>query len=307
MALPVSRPALTEDDNVPRGIVMMLVTTLFFVLIDTGAKHLAQTLPVMQVVWARFFFQVVVVLALLGPRTFRFARTARPGLQLFRSALLLITTFLFFAGIPHIDLAMASSIMFLSPILVTALSVPLLGERIGWRRVLGVVAGLVGALIIVRPGLGAVPASALLFVAAACTNALYQLTTRMLRVADDAYTTLLYSALVGSVATSLAAPVEWVTPTPVEWGLMAAIGTCGALGHFTLIRAFQSAPPSALMPFAHANLVWATLFGYLVFANLPDGYTLLGAAIIAASGFYIFHREQRAARLAEAAKRPDAT
>lgn len=304
MALPVSRPATLEEDNVPRGIVMMLTTTLFFALIDTCAKQLSQTMPVVEVVWARFFFHLAAVLVLLGRRTPRYTRTARPVLQVFRSALLLITTFLFFIGIRQIDLAMASSIMFLSPILITALSVPLLGERIGLRRVLGVIAGLAGALIIVRPGLGDVPLAALFFVAAACSNSLYQLTTRMLRQADDAHTTLFYTALVGTVLASIAVPFEWVQPTPVEWGLMAAMGTFGALGHLTLIRAFQSAPPSALMPFAYSGLLWATLFGYLFFSNLPDGFTILGALIIAASGFYIFHREKRAAKLAAKSDNP---
>ena len=139
--------------------------------------------------------------------------------------------------------------------------------------------------------------TALYFVAAACTNALYQLTTRMLRQSDDPHTTLLYTAVVGAVLATLTAPIDWVTPAPVEWGLMAAMGAFGALGHFTLIRAFQSAPPSALMPFACSGLIWATLFGYLVFANLPDVYTIFGAVIIAGSGFYIFHREQQASRM----------
>ena len=296
MALPVSRPALLEDDNIPRGIVLMLTTTLFFILIDTCAKQLAQTLPVMEVVWARFMFHLLVVLALLRGRTFRYAHTKKPVLQIFRSAMLMATTYLFFAGIEQVELAMASSIMFLSPILITILSVPLLGERIGLRRALGVLAGLIGAVIIVRPGLGDVPVAAFYFIAAACTNALYQLTTRMLRQWDDAYTTLLYTGLVGAAVSSMAAPMVWIAPTPVEWGLMVGMGTFGALGHFTLIRAFQSAPPSALMPFAYSGLVWATLFGYVVFSNLPDGYTIIGAAIITGSGIYIFHREQRAAK-----------
>jgi len=296
MALPVSRPALLETDNIPRGILLMLTTSLFFVLIDVCGKQLLVNLPVTQVVWARFFFHLVVVIALLGRRTPAIIRANRPMLQTLRSAMLLTTTFLFFVGLRHIDLAMASSIMFLSPILVTALSVPLLGERIGPRRVFGVIAGLAGALIIVRPGMGGVPLAALFFVAAACSNACYQLMTRMLRQSDDAYTTLLYTALVGSVLASVAAPFEWRPPTAFEWAVMVAMGAFGAFGHFTLIRAFQSAPPSALMPFAYAGLIWATLFGFLVFGNLPDRYTILGALIIAGSGLYIFHREQRAAK-----------
>ncbi|MDA0996847.1 MAG: DMT family transporter [Proteobacteria bacterium] len=296
MALPVSRPANLEQENVPRGISLMLTTTLFFILIDACAKQLSLTLPATEVVWARFFFHLLAVLVFLGPRTIRYARSNRPVLQVFRSALLLTTTFLFFVGIREIELAMASSIMFLSPILVTALSVPLLREKIGLRRVFGVLAGLAGALIIVRPGLGEVPLAALYFVAAAGANAVYQLTTRILRQADDAFTTLLYTALVGAVLASVAAPVEWVAPSPTEWALMVCMGTFGALGHFTLIKAFQSATPSALAPFTYTGLIWATLLGYLIFANLPDGYTALGAAIIIGSGLYIFRREQQAAK-----------
>lgn len=302
MALPVSRPASLEEDNIPRGIFLMLTTTLFFILIDTCAKQLSQTLPIMEVVWARFVFHLLVVLLLLRGRTLRYARTKRPGLQVFRSAMLMTTTYLFFAGIQHIELAMASSIMFLSPILITILSVPILGEKIGLRRVTGVIAGLIGALIIVRPGLGDVPVAAFYFIAAACTNAIYQLTTRMLRQWDDAYTTLFYTGLFGAVVSSFAAPAVWVTPTGIEWAFMIGMGTFGALGHFTLIKAFQSAPPSALMPFAYSGLVWATLFGYFIFSNLPDAYTVIGAAVITASGVYIFHREQRAAKIAAGSK-----
>lgn len=280
----------------PRGIVLMLATTLLFILIDTCGKILMETLPLTQVVWGRFFFHFIAVAVFLGSRIRRVWGTERPGLQVFRSALLLVTTFLFFAGIRELPLAMASSIMFLSPILVTALSVPLLKETIGLRRTIGVIVGLIGALIIVRPGLGEVPLAALYFVAAAVTNALYQLTTRMLRETDSAFTTLFYTALVGTVLSSAAVPVAWQPPTAIDWAVMAAMGFCGALGHYTLIQAFRSAPPSALMPFAYSGLVWATLFGFLVFANLPDGYTVLGAAIIAGSGFYIFRREQQLAR-----------
>ena len=159
--------------------------------------------------------------------------------------------------------------------------------------------GLIGALIIVRPGFGDVPLTAFYFVAAACSNAIYQLTTRMLRQSDDAYTTLLYTAFVGAVLATVFVPMQWVAPNAAGWGIMFAMGTFGAFGHFTLIRAFQSAPPSALMPFAYSGLIWATLFGFMVFGNFPDGYTILGALIIAISGFYIFHRETKASRARE--------
>lgn len=298
MALPISRPTGVQDENIPRGIVFMLLTTLNFVLIDVCGKELSYALPLTMIVWGRFVFHLATAAVLLGPRLPRHWRSTRPVLQIFRSTMLLATTYLFFAGIRDIELAMASSIMFMTPILVTALSVPLLGEKIGWRRVLGIAAGITGALIIVRPGLGAVPPAALYFLAATLTNALYQITTRMLREADDAYTTLIYTALVGAVLATVALPFAWQTPSPKLWGVMVLMGMFGAIGHLTLIRAFQSAPPSALAPFAYTTLLWATGFGFLFFGNLPDGYTLLGAAIIAGSGFYIFRREQLAARAA---------
>jgi drug/metabolite transporter (DMT)-like permease len=292
----VSRPAVAIADNVPLGIVYMVLTTLFFASLDALGKLALDTYPVFMVVWARFTFHLVVVLLVLAFGIRRYVSSGSVGLQLMRSLLMLLTNVLFFAGLAHTQLATATSISFLGPIIVTILSVPLLGETVGLRRWAGVILGFAGALIIIRPGTGIIGPSALFFLASATSHAVYLIITRRIRAIDDPFTTLLYTALVGSVASTLIVPFGWQTPEPADWPILIGLGVCGAIGHFFLIKALQSAPASAVVPFSYSSLAWAIVFGYLLFGDLPDFWTLVGAAIIAGSGIYIFYREQRLRR-----------
>lgn len=288
----VSRPVRTEDDNLKAGIAWMLVTSLFFVSLDVTAKYLVARYPVLEVVWARFFFHLLIAVVILGPRLRSLIKTNSLALQLVRSVFLLATTILFFLGVRLLPLADASAIMFTSPILLTVLAIPLLGEQVGPRRWAAVGIGFLGALIVVRPGLGVMGSGALFLLGCALCNACYQLITRKLRGTDGPLTTLLYTALAGALGTSLAVPAVWLPPAPGDWPLLVALGAFGCLGHFTLIKAFQSAPAAVVAPFSYASLIWATLFGFLVFGDLPDLWTVAGAAVIAAGGLYILHREQ---------------
>lgn len=288
----VSRPAPTEHEDVRAGVLWMLLTTLFFVSLDATAKYLVAHYPVVEVVWARFVFHMGFVVVVLARRLRIHAFTRRPGLQLARSLLLLTTTLLFFFGVKLLPLADASAIMFLSPILITVLAIPLLREQVGPRRWAAVIVGFIGALIVVRPGSDVMGAGAWLLLAAACCNALYQLITRKLRVADGPLTTLLYTALVGAVLLTLAVPAVWVAPQPAHWPLFALLGVFGGAGHFTLIKSFQRAPAATVAPLSYTSLVWAVGFGYLLFGDLPDRWTVLGAAVIAGGGLYILHRER---------------
>lgn len=274
------------------GVAWMLATTLMFVGMDTLAKHLTQTYPVAQVVWARYVFHVLLLALFLGWRLPRVVRTRRLGLQLLRSVFLLGATGLFFAALAFIPLANASAIMFVAPLIVTALSLPLLGERVGPRRFAGVAAGFAGALVIIRPGTAAMDPAAFLALGAAGCYAFYQISTRRLAATDAPLTTLAYSASVGALATSLAVPFAWVAPAPADWAAMAGMGLLGGVGHFALIKAFQHAAAATIAPFGYASLIWATLFGFLAFGDLPDAWTVAGAGLIAASGLYIFHRER---------------
>jgi drug/metabolite transporter (DMT)-like permease len=288
----VSRPASTEGDDVRAGILWMLLTTLFFVSLDATAKFLVARYPVVEVVWARFVFHMLFVAIVLSPRLRMHAVTRRPWLQLGRSLLILTTTLLFFFGVKLLPLADASAIMFVSPILLTVLAIPLLGEQVGPRRWAAVAVGFVGALIVVRPGMGAMGSGAILLLGAALSNALYQLTTRKLRTADGPLTTLLYTASLGTLLLSLVMPAVWVTPQPAHWPLFALMGVFGGIGHFALIKAFQRAPAAVVAPFSYVSLLWATIFGFALFGDLPDAWTIVGALIIAGGGLYILHRER---------------
>ncbi len=279
-----------------RGILWMLATTFCFMCLDTTAKHLTQSYAVPQVVWARYVFHLLLLVLYLGPRTLPVLRSANRRLQLLRSLFLLGATVLFFSALSFIQLADATAIMFVAPLVVTMLSLPLLGERVGPRRWASVLVGFLGALVIIRPGGEAMEPAALLALGAACCYALYQVATRQLAGRDPPRTTLAYSALVGALAASAVVPFFWITPDLAGWLAMTAMGFFASLGHFALIKAFAAAPAATVSPFGYVALIWATLFGLVAFGDLPDIWTVVGALIIAGSGLYIVHRERVKAR-----------
>ena len=284
----------TRRENVRTGILFMLATMMWFIILDSVAKELLTRsgLPLVQVVWARFFFHFVIGTGLILYWWPKRMRSARPELQLLRSGLLFMTTVLFNAGLTTISLATATTIMFLTPIILTVLSVFLLGELVGPRRWMGVALGFAGALIVVRPGMAGFEVGALLLLAAAVVNAFYQLVTRKLSGFDDPRTSFFYTAIVGAVASSFFVPFAWAEPRPFDWGLLLAMGIFGGLGHLFLVLAFERAPASALAPFSYSALVWAAVFGYAFFGEIPDRWTIAGAALITGSGLYIFYRER---------------
>ena len=270
----------------------MLLAVFLFVTMDTVAKYLTRHYPVPQVVWARFTFHGLVLVLYLGRRSRLLGYSRRPGLQLVRATLLLATTVFFFNALYWLPLATASAIMLTGPLLTTALSMPLLGEPVGPRRWAGVLVGFIGALIIIRPGGGVMQWAALLPLCSATGYALYQLTTRRLAQYDPPLTTLLYSVSVGIPATSLILPFYWSPPTLAHWGAMVGMGALGAISHFCLIKSMEAAPAAVVAPFSYSNLLWAILLGFVSFGELPDGWTLVGAGVLVASGLYVFHRER---------------
>jgi len=271
----------------------MLLTILLFVSMDTIGKYLTQSYPVLQVTWARFFFHALWMAVFLRWRLSAILRTRHLGLQLSRGTCMLIANTLFIAGVSAMPLVQNNAILLISPLVATALSVPLLGEQVGPRRWACVAAGFIGALVIIRPGLGVFQWAALFPLGAACSFALYQIATRQLRHSDPAMTTLFYTVAVGAPVTSLIMPFIWVMPDTQGWLLMASMGLLGGIGHFTLIKAFAAAPVAVVTPFNYTNLIWATMLGFLVFNELPDRWTIIGATIIIASGLYAFFREQQ--------------
>lgn len=285
-SLPASSPSAA------RGIVLILLAVLGWVAMDTIGKHLVQVgHPVWQVTWARYAFHLMVMLPLLA-RGRLTVRSTRPVLQLLRSGLLLIVTFLVYTALVFLPLATVNAIGFLAPLLITALSVPLLGEQVGWRRWTAVVVGFVGVLILIRPGAGMDPAL-LIPVGVALCNALYQIATRILARHDSSMTTLFWTAIGGFVISTLLLPFHWKQPDLAGWGMMIVLGALGCLSHLAMIQAFARAPAAVIAPFVYTQLVWVIPVGYLVFGDLPDAWTLIGASVIVGSGLYVWYRETR--------------
>jgi len=278
-----------------RGILLLVAAVSTFAVMDTTAKYLSRTYPVPAIVWYRYFFQALFMLVVLGPRMkLDLVRTRRPGLQIARAVVLALSTILYFSALALMPIAEASAITFLSPLLLTALSVLLLGERVSPAAWVAVGTGFLGVLFIVRPGGAVFSPAALLPLATAFCFAGYQLMTRQLAGVDSSLATLFYGAIVGTALLSLLLPFYWHAPVTLAHGLLLAMmGILGGVGHFVLIRAFAHAPASVLAPFVYTQLVSVLVLGYLVFGDFPDGWSLAGMGIIVASGAFVASRGRR--------------
>ncbi len=281
-----------------RGILMIMTAVAMFTMMDTMAKYLARFYPVPGIVWARYAFHLLFVVMILGPRMkLGLVRTRHVGLQIVRGMLLAASSMLFFSALKFMPMAEASSISFVAPMLVTLLGVFLLKEKVEPARWVAVVAGFVGVLIIIRPGSGIFSWVAVLPLATAASFASYQILTRKLAGVDSPYTSVFYSGLIGTVMLAAVLPFQWTTPTTLAHALMLpAIGFIGGLSHLILIRAYDQAAVSTLAPFTYTQLIWVILMGYLVFGDFPDHWSLIGIAVIMASGIYIARHQQLSER-----------
>lgn len=287
-----------SSSSAQRGILLIVAATGLFVLMDSIAKHLAQWYPMPGVIWARYLVNLGMILAWFAARgELRRVLTARPGIQLARGALLASSTFLYFMSLTVLPLANAAAIGFVLPLFVAALAVPMLGERLDLARALAIVAGLAGALIIVRPGSDVFTPYALLPIGMAVCNALYQVLTRKIAGSEHPLTSLVWGALVGAVLMSAAAPFYFQMPAVGwHWVLLAVVGVCASVGHYLLIRAYEFANATLLAPYTYTALVWALLLGFLLFGQLPDAWAVTGMAIIVLSGLFLAARQRLAVR-----------
>ena len=283
-----------------RGILLMVSAIGFFVLMDTIAKYLSQWYPVPGIVWARYVINLGILLAWLAARgELGRIRTARPGIQLARGCLLASATFLYFTSLSVLPLADAAAISFVLPLFVAVLAVPMLGERLDGPRTIAIFIGLAGALVIVRPGTDVFTPYALLPVAMAACNALYQVLTRKIAGEEHPLTSLVWGAIVGAVLLSAVAPIYWKTPdVGWHWVLLGIIGLLASIGHYLLIRAYDYAGATLLAPYSYTVMVWAVLLGFLVFGQLPDRWSVGGMAVIIASGMFLASRQRLTVRRA---------
>lgn len=280
-----------------RGIVMMLIAIATFTSMDALAKTLIADYPALQVVWARYTGQTVIVALVFLPRLGRLLRTRYPGLQALRSLMQFGATAFFFLSLGHIGLAEATAITDLNPVLITLGAAVFLGEKLGLRRIFGVCAALLGALVIIRPGFGVFQPAALLPLCCAICYAGFALATRRVGRDESASTSLIYSAMFGTLVTSAILPLVWQPIAAADlWGFL-LIGALGSVAQFFLIRAFTIAEAAAIAPFGYVGILFATGWGILLFDEWPDGWTVIGALVIAGAGVYVWHRETRAARI----------
>jgi drug/metabolite transporter (DMT)-like permease len=282
--------------QVTRGVALMILAIFFFTAMDATAKGLIDRYPAPQVIWVRFAGQLALVLVILGPRLGPVLRTRFPVLHVWRSASQFGATTFFFLSLPHIGLAEATAIADINPVLITLGAALFLGERLGPRRIAGVIVALAGALIVIRPGAGVFTWWAILPLLCALSYATSALLTRRIGAQESVWASMVYAALFGTLAMGAALPFVW---TPVatgdlwQFGLIACLGTAAQL---CIIRSFSITEASVVAPFAYLGIVFATIWGAVLYDQWPDRWTVIGALVIVAAGLYVWHRENRALR-----------
>jgi drug/metabolite transporter (DMT)-like permease len=288
----MNEPTIPRDRPL-RGIVLMLAALAFFSCSDAASKLMTATLPAVEVAWLRFCVFTLLMLGIaVGTGQARALRSKRPSLQTLRALGVLGSSIFFITGLSFLPMAEATAISFASPMIVTALSIPILGEVVGWRRWSAVAVGLLGVLIVVRPGAGAFDRAAVFPVLSAFSWAVALVVTRKMSGADSPLVSLTYAAVVGLLITSALVQFTWVMPGWREIGLGLITGGASTVAQWLVVLAFQQARASVLAPFSYSQLIWSGLLGYVIFGNVPDRWTLIGAAVIIASGLYTAHRER---------------
>jgi len=285
--------APARADRPFRGIALILASTVFLGASDVTAKYLSATLPSIEIAWIRFLVFALIMSPAMIPGSPLFAlRSHRPGLQMMRGVTLLASSLFFISGLRFLPIAEASATGFVSPLFVTALSIVFLGEKVGVRRWLATAVGLIGVLIILRPGSSAFHPAAFFPIVSALAWAGTLIMTRLMSGREPAATTMTYPAIAGVCILSALVPFVWVTPSwqDILFGIF--IGIASTAGQWIVVLAFRYADASVLAPFSYTQLLSVSILGFVIFGELPDIWTVTGAAFIVASGLYTAHRER---------------
>ena len=275
-----------------KAIVFNILAWIMLPVMDGFAKYLSSDLPILQITWSRYFFTVVFIL----PIMFFFYNkqlvwTDKPKLQFIRGMILLCANICFFYAISIISLAKALTLAFIAPLIVTAFSPMMLGEKVGIRRWTAVVIGFIGSLVVIRPGFVEFNLASFAALGTGIMYGFYRIITRKLSTSDNPLLTLLLTGLVGAVIISCVVPFIWVKPTFTQWSMMAGIGMFACIGHLFLILSLKYADASKLAPFSYFEIITNIIIGFYFFNNFPDNWTFFGLFIIILSGIYISRRE----------------
>ncbi len=281
------------------GILLMAAAYAIVSGVDGVSKFLTQGYHPLQIAWGRYAFQSVfmtIIIFGINRQSPAILRTHRPGQHTVRAFLSWVSNLPFIWALTFIPLADATAAILVGPLIVTALSVPLLGERVGVWRWSAVVVGMLGALVVVRPGMGVMHWAIMLPILSATTFALYTIFTRKLSGSESTDRMLLFDAYGGLAFATLTLPFVWKDPSLADWGFFVLLGLISTLARTALVHSLRFAPASISAPFAYTQIVSATLIGLLAFGNFPDTWTIVGAVIICSSGIFIAIRERRRSR-----------
>ena len=273
-------------------ILLMIGAVFCFASMDATAKYLMKEIGPAQTIWARYTVQAILVTVLILPKINVYGRTKYPKLQFLRSVALMMATTLFFFAFSRLGLAEASAIFNISPVLITLGAFLFLREQIGPRRVIGILVSLLGALIIIRPGSGVFTLYAILPLGAAIFYSTYSLATRFVGTDESPWTSLFYSAIFGAICYSIYIVFNWNPMSNNALLLTIIIGLFGTAGHICLIRALTLGEASLVAPFIYTNLLFTTIWGFVLFGNFPDFWTIVGALIIVGAGIYVWARDR---------------
>lgn len=288
--------ALPRPGNNGAGILFMLLAIFCFTLMDANVKGMVDRYPAPMLVWIRFLGQLLLVLVLLRHRFFTHLRTRFLLVHVARSVTQIGATALFFTSLAYIGLAEATALIDVNPVLITLGAAVFLGEKLGPRRLFGVLAALAGAMIVIRPGAGVFSMAALLPLTGAISYAANALITRWIGPKESAWTSMVFTSVICTAMASLALPFFWVPIAGADLPRFALIGLLGTVAQLCIIRAFTLAEAASVAPFAYVGILFATGWGILLFDTYPDRWTVIGALVIVAAGLYVWHRETRALR-----------
>ena len=288
-------PTLSTQNRI--GIVLMLGCTFLISCSDTVSKLMTAHVPVMQIALVQSVIMMLSVpLLVRSVNLSMILKTRRLGLQLVRSVCQLTSSILFFLGLKVLPLADIVALIFVGPLVVTMLAALILKEPVGLARWCACGVGFIGALIVIRPGFGNIGWAALFPIGSTTVYSIYAICTRKLAPSESAGTMMFYAALVSVLALSISSPGYWVSPTSTGWFALISIGILSCASAVLAIAAYARAPASLLAPFAYVEIISATAFGFLVFKDVPDLFTLAGAAVVIASGLYVYRHESKGSR-----------
>ena len=291
--------SLKNKQNLFKGVLFFMTAILVISVVDTICKLFTKELHAIQIVWGYFIginLTLWVFFFLKGEKLSKLMMTKKPILQILRPAFLVCSISSLFAGLTYLPLAEATAIGFVAPLFITILSVPILKEKVGIHRWIAILIGFTGIIIIIKPGGEFWQFASIMPLLGAIFFALFQIFTRLLSGTEKTFTTLFYTGLGGLGWSSLIVPFVWVIPSQIHIIVFLATGILGALAHLCMINAFDYAEASLLAPYNYTKLIWVSIFGYLIFEDIPSLGMWIGSGVIVSAGLYVLYRERKFAK-----------